>query len=367
MLRKLLIPVLIIAVSITLISLLYAIQPKVDKRQQLAEPLIRIESQMVQFAQHNVELPSQGLVTAQTNTVLSAQVSGLITAINDGVRKQGEFARGDTLITLDDRDYRTAVELARAQLREADVALQQEQARAQQAERDWQRLNKQKAASDLVLRKPQLMAAQARLDAVQAQLDQAELNLERTKIRAPFAGASAQLLVGLGQYVTPGTPLANVLSTQDLEVALPISAQWRNLIADSSAAINVRLVTAQGESLMAKLIRQSAMIDTSSRQLTLVALIPKAHAGTTLMAGDYVNARIQGKVLEGVAALPAQALVNGKSVWQVVDGRLQKQAVELAWQDDEQIYIKTGLESGAIVNITPLAHVVSGTRVELLP
>lgn len=366
MFRKLLIPFCIVLFAVVAISLMYVSKPDVQKREQRPEPLVKIDAQTVNYAQHFVMLPSQGLVTAQTQSVLSAQVSGIVIALSDQVRQQGAFQHRDVLVRLDDRDYQTALELVTAQLREAEVALQQEQARSEQAARDWQRLNQQQEPSDLVLRKPQLMAAQARLSAVEAQVEQAKLNLERTRIRAPFTGSSTKLHVGLGQYVTPGTPLAEVVSTQDLEVVLPVSAQWRHLLPDNGEGTEVMLQSQSGEAVSAKLVRQADFIDPNNRQLKLVASIDKQDTGGNLIAGDFVSASIKSKALEKVAVLPIESLVNGDSVWELVDGRLQKRQVNIVWKDSQQVYIDSGLAQGALVNTTALAHVVSGTRVELL-
>ncbi len=366
MFRKFLVPFCIVLFAILVISLLYASRPSVKKRELRPEPLVKVAIQKVDYIDSVVLLPSQGLVTAQTRSVLSAQVSGVVTTLNDRVRQQGAFQYRDVLIVLDDRDYQTALELVTAQLREAEVELQQEKARSEQAARDWQRLNQQKKPNDLVLRKPQLMAARARLAAVEAQVAQAKLNLERTRIRAPFTGSSTQLHVGLGQYVTPGTPLAEVVSTQNLEVVLAVSSQWRHLLPSKNEDTEVVLQSQAGEAVPAKLVRQADFIDPNNRQLKLVASIDKQHTGSSLIAGDFVSARIKSKALKNVAVLPVASLVNGDSVWELVDGRLQKRQVNIVWKDSQHVYIDSGLEQNAMVNITALAHVVSGTRVELL-
>ena len=73
--------------------------------------------------------------------------------------------------------------------RESLQAEAQEQARAEQALTDWQRLGQAgDPPSDLVLRKPQLQAARARVASARSALAKARLDLERTTIVAPFSG-----------------------------------------------------------------------------------------------------------------------------------------------------------------------------------
>ncbi len=79
--------------------------------------------------------------------------------------------------------------VAKAQLREAEARLAQAKAPA---------------------RPEDIRAAKADVSLAQAAVEQAQIALERTRIRAPFAGAVGDVRVEVGAYVTPGTPLARV-------------------------------------------------------------------------------------------------------------------------------------------------------------
>ncbi|MEH6556066.1 biotin/lipoyl-binding protein, partial [Pseudoalteromonas tetraodonis] len=75
----------------------------------------------------------------------------------------GFFEKGDVLLQLDDRDLKAEVKSAQANLLNAEQNLLEEQARGRQALTDWQRLGNESEPSILVLRKPQLAAAQAQV------------------------------------------------------------------------------------------------------------------------------------------------------------------------------------------------------------
>ncbi|MGM0563535.1 MAG: efflux RND transporter periplasmic adaptor subunit [Pseudomonadota bacterium] len=363
--RKLLLPLIIIAVALAAVVLLYTARPEPARRASVPEPVIQVETSRAQFGQHRVTLPSRGLLKPLNASTLAAQVSGEIVAVENAARPQGQFKKGDLLLRIDDRNYRAALRLAEAELQEAEVALSEERARSEQARRDWERLNGDESANPLVLREPQLAAAEARAEAARAQRDRAQLDLERSRIHAPFDGASTALHANLGQYVSAGSPLVDIVGLTVLEVALPISARWRHLLAEDIHGLDIALTDESGARVEARAERLAPVIDGDSRQLHLIARLD-ASGGNSLPSGAFVNADIPGRTLDDVVVLPREALVDGEAVWRIEDERLYKTPVQVVWQSRDEVVISGGIEEDDLINITPLAKVVSGTRVSLI-
>ena len=119
--------------------------------------------------------------------------------------------KGDLLVVIDPRNYKIAVSLNEAAVKQAQV-------NAQNAERVAKR---RLALSDLAVTVEQqqtyqtrAVADQAQLQQVQANLDQARVNLERTEIRSPVNGYVTNLLAQRGDYASVGT---NVISLVDAD------------------------------------------------------------------------------------------------------------------------------------------------------
>jgi membrane fusion protein, multidrug efflux system len=157
---------------------------------------------------------------------------------------------GDTLVVLDDRDYRArlaqaeadlAVALAgvsnRARVGQAEAQVAQAQANAEKAHADLERIKplaekdivpKQALdaaeaaarAADAALAAAQaaLLGADARVAAARAARDQAALNLSYTRISAPAEGVVSKKTVEVGQLVQPGQPLMSVVPLGDVWV-----------------------------------------------------------------------------------------------------------------------------------------------------
>jgi len=154
---------------------------------------------------------------------------------------------GDTLVVLDDRDFRarlaqTDADLAallatvssRTRVGQADAAVAQAQANALKATADLARIeplaaqnvvSQQQldaaraaataAAAQLASAQAALVGADARVAAARASRDQAALQLSYTRIITPSAGVVSKKAVELGQLVQPGQPLMTVVTPGD--------------------------------------------------------------------------------------------------------------------------------------------------------
>ncbi len=178
------------------------------------------------------------------------KVGGFVTEVR--IDENQNVKAGDTLVVLDDRDYKVrlaqsdadlAVALAgvsnRARVGQAEAQVEQAQANALKGHADLERVrplalqeivSKQQLdaveaeaaarAADAALAAAQasLLAADARVGAARAARDQAALNLSYTRVIAPSSGVVSKKTVELGQLVQPGQPLMSVVPLEDVWV-----------------------------------------------------------------------------------------------------------------------------------------------------
>ena len=108
---------------------------------------------------------SFGTVQAHFQTTLTPQISGLIVTVSKDFRVGKIIPKGTTLIWIDERSYKSLLIQQEANLAEAKLAYAEEQIQAQQAIEDWIASGRDlKKASDFVLRKPQIIAAEAMIE-----------------------------------------------------------------------------------------------------------------------------------------------------------------------------------------------------------
>jgi membrane fusion protein (multidrug efflux system) len=226
------------------------------------------------------------------NVAIAPKVGGILTDVP--VDDNQPVTAGMVIAQIDDRDYRAAVDLARANLlaAEADVKILQAQLTAQQAQVDQagadigandaaldfskqeqdrykalvatgagtlQRV--QQAESELKQHSANLLRARAGMDAARKQLDtiraqsakaeasvaadrarvaEAELDLEHTKLLAPRDGVIGDKTARAGEFVQPGTRLMTVVPVQDLYlIANYKETQLRRIVPGQRVAIEI--------------------------------------------------------------------------------------------------------------------------------
>ncbi len=139
-----------------------------------------------------------GTVRVYVDTI-APEVGGRIVALP--VADNQFVHKGDLLMVIDPTNYRIAVRLAEAAVRQSEVT-------AQNAEKESRRRQELTTLSVTVEQQESFAAtaaaAEAQYQQALANLDQARVNLERTQIRSPVNGFVTNLLAQLGDYASAG-------------------------------------------------------------------------------------------------------------------------------------------------------------------
>lgn len=231
-------------------------------------------------------------VVSADYTLVAPKISGYIRSVNVGDNQQ--VKAGEVLATIDDQDYRVALETAQANLQisqakltsiqaqldqqQANIAQQEASVSASQATLNYAGQNadryrrllktgtatadeQQKSASVMQTAAAQLKQnqaavvsarkevgvlqasrkqAEANIAASQASVDQARLNLSYTRIVAPIGGTVGQRAVRQGAWVSAGTRLLAVVPLQQsYVVANFLETQLANVSAGQPVSISV--------------------------------------------------------------------------------------------------------------------------------
>jgi RND family efflux transporter MFP subunit len=379
---KKLLPVIVLA-SLVLAAYIVTSNPPATKRAKPSSvPQLNVQVHKLARADLAVTIDSYGTIKPRTQSILLPQVSGQIISISPKFREGGFFEQGDVLIQLDQRDLLAEIKIAQASLFSAQQSLSEEQARVEQAKQDWQRLGNSDQAPDLVLRKPQLLAAQASVYSAQAGLTKAELALERSNIIAPYTGRILSKSVDVGQVVNSSTQLAEIYAVDYVEIRLPLknkdlpymvlpeSSRFQTEDVHQQPAVSIYSDLAARQQWFGKVVRTEGAFDQDSQQLFVVAQIDdpygaKGMDGFPLKIGQYVSAKINGKVIENALTIPNKTIYQGSYVYVVEDNVLKRKSVTIAWQNEDVAVVATGIEANELLVLTPLGQVTSGTIVNI--
>lgn len=322
---------------------------------------------------------TQGTVEPLTRIALVAQLTGIVESVSENFNEGGFFKAGETLLQIERDDYEFAVARARAAVAAAEQTLAEERGRARQAEREWRDLGAV-SANDLFLRKPQIKAAEAALDAANADLAAAELALARTTVKAPFDGRVEAQMVNLGQYVAPGSQLADVYATDTMEVRLPLTDSQLALLDlpllgslddnEPVAVINSRFGGRDWQ-WTGRIRRTEAEVDRSNRVVYAIAEVDTpfaqlAEGQPPLSPGMFVSAEIGGRAISDLTTLPATALRADNTVLVVREGgQLERRAVDVQLRRGDQAWV-TGLAAGQRIVTEQSSSLVAGAFVDVV-
>ena len=382
---RIFLPVIILAVcgSITFWMIVLVEEPE---RREPPQFTSRVEAVRLQKRDFTVILESQGTVMARTESTLIPEVSGSIMEISPAFRSGEFFEKGDILLKIDNRDYGTALTVAKAVLAQARLRLAEEEARVEQAFRDWEKLGSGEEPRPLVLRKPQLIEAKQSAKSAEAKVEEAERDMERTLIRAPYAGRILEKRVDVGQYVTPGTVLAQIYAVDYAEIRLPLSNRQLSFInlpelyrgepaaeGEGRARPEVILKARFGDqeyTWKGNIVRTAGAIDTRNRQLYVVAQVKNPYGRSQnnqppLKVGMFVKAEIEGKTMKDVFVVPRSALREGRDLLLIdKENRLSRRTVDILWSDRQNIVVGDSLKNGDLLCLTPLPFAADGAGVK---
>jgi len=272
------------------------------------------------------EVAGYGAAEPHYQLSLTAQVSGRVKDVSPNLEPGARVADGQWLARLEDSDIRATVASAEYDLASARQALLEEEREQVQDRSEWKASGMRGTPeSDLVLRDPQLATAQAAVVNAQAALDSARVNLDQTTILAPFDALVVARAISPGSYVQAGEKVATLYSTDRVEVAVALSARgWANLpdIAGLSGPDGpaVTLVdVASGQTWEGCVVRAEGHRSATTRQRNLIiAVDAPLDRDPTLLPGTFLQARVPGRLVDGLWKLPSAALSQRGDVW-IVD------------------------------------------------
>ena len=202
--------------------------PKARKRPpNRMAPLVQVIS--VNPDNHGVTVLAMGTAIPAREIALEARVAGEIVFIHPEFTEGGFLEKGSEILRIDPQDYRLALTLAQARVKDAESKLKQLEEEAAAARDEWRNLYQGRENDDskpppLLVKEPQLSAAKAMLTAEKAEVQKARLNLARTTIQAPFNAIVRAKNVDIGSQVSGQEKLAELVGTDEywIQASIPV-------------------------------------------------------------------------------------------------------------------------------------------------
>jgi RND family efflux transporter MFP subunit len=296
----------------------------------------------------------EGAVEAVRQTVVAAQVSGAVVALQ--VQAGANVHAGQVLMRIDARAAEQTAAAGAAQAHAARVAMEE-------ATRDFERQEQlfaqgfiSQAALDRA--RAHFRTAQAAASAQGANAGAARTLSDFYVVKAPYAGVVANVSVVLGDMAMPGRPLLTLYDPTALRVnaAIPQTAAAR-LAGPLEPQAEIPGATA---GLVTPLrVQLLPVADAASQTLELRLDLP---AGTHAVPGMFARAWLSGPgagTAETRLFVPSQALVRRAELSAVYvignDGKPLLRQVRPGRSEGSQVEILSGVAAGERVALDPQA------------
>ncbi|MFO7992583.1 MAG: efflux RND transporter periplasmic adaptor subunit [Marinobacter sp.] len=305
----------------------------------------------------NAISPSMELVRDSVNAVgnlraldqveLTTEVSGRVVEMNLTSGKR--VGQGLLLLRLDDRQARADLQVAEATL--ADARRQYERA---------QRLQANNSISQS--RVDELRTA---MDVAEAQRESARTRLDNHRIEAPFEGVIGLSDISLGTYLSSGTPVTTLDSTDRMELGFSVperflgQVQMGQMVRGTSPAY-------PDEGFQGELVEMGTRINELSRTLPVRAIIDNPDG--KLRPGQFMSANLTLREREALV-IPEQAIMirgDDKYVFIAEDGVARRVSVSTGSRSPGWVEVSDGLAEDDRVIVTGQDRLSSGDRIDVV-
>ena len=138
---------------------------KPPKREARVTHTMLVDTQTVAWKERNVRVRANGVIQPVREISIAPQVSGRVVRVHKNFVVGGFIKRNTPMIIIDSSDYRLAIHRAKANIANAQQALEVARSNQRVAKREWKRLGHSRGAkpTGLTFYEPQVKAAEAQL------------------------------------------------------------------------------------------------------------------------------------------------------------------------------------------------------------
>ncbi len=342
-------------------------KPRPTKRPSQEHALL-VETTPIKRSDINITIKAMGTVKPSKSIELTSRVAGEILQTTKNFTPGTLFKKGETLLKIDSIDYQLIVTQKESDVKKAEYELTLENAQGVIAAQELEFLGEsiKNANEALLLRKPNLQAAQAKLEAAHAALQKAKLDLSRTTLKAPFNASLQKIHVNLGSSVRSGDKLVTLVNSDTfwVEALIPIE-QINQITFPSKADVYSNNKSSYGATaigLFNELEESTRMAKILLEVQDPLSLKRVNQNRAPLFIGDYVDVTLQGKMLHNCIKIPRYAVHGANTIWiMTAQKKLRSHPITIVYQERDFIYAASSdINDGELLITSTLAMAVEG-------
>lgn len=286
-----------------------------------------------------------GQVKASGTALISTNHGGVLEAIHVGQGSQ--VKAGDMLAEVTSKNVLASYEISHATLRQAEDGFER-----------VKKVHESGTVADVKMVEIETQLAKAR-----AAARSSEESLEECKIKAPFNGTVSKVLVERGVHVNPGSAILKLVDLSTIEIDIPVpEGEIGQIRVGQKALIDVPALGLVGIEAQ---VASKGVVALSPSHTYECILVPEKPQ-TDLFPGMVCKVRLSKESDSLRIGIPASAVEmdsEGRFVWTVKDGIVEKTYVTVNGFQERGIIVSAGLEPGDKVIVKGGSKVSTGMKV----
>ena len=311
-----------------------------------ASSALKVNGIVVKNENFSNSLSVAGSIEANEQVDIRSEISGLVTSID--FKEGSSVSKGEVLLKINDLELQ-------AQLSQALTR----QKLAQETEFRAANLLKKEAIST-----EEYDVALAELRSLQSQTQLIRAQLSKTLIRAPFSGKIGLRSISAGEYITPASNIARLVSTNPVKILFSIPEKYAGTIKINTI---ISFTVAGSKSVYtANVYAIEPGINVSTRTLQLKA--KASNSNGDLLPGSFAKIDLPLTNTNDAILIPTESVIPvlmGKKVFISSNGKAKEVMVETGTRTEKSVLISSGLSVGDTVLTTGIMSLKNDAPVQV--
>ena len=291
-------------------------------------------------------LSLSGSLEANEQIEIRSEISGIVENIN--FKEGSKVSKGQVLFRVNDSELRaqynktsTAEKLAAENARRAKLLLEKE-----------------------AISQEEYDLAEANYKSAQAESQYISAQLAKATVRAPFSGTIGLRYISEGTYVTPSTPIAKLVNTDQLKLTFAIPEKYSGQV-QKDAELTFTTAGSPKE-YTAQVYAIEPGVDVTTRTLKMRAITENSSG--ELVPGTFANVFLPLATVDDAIMVPTEALIpiqNGKKIYIARNGVAKEVRVETGSRTADDVRVLSGLSAGDTILTSGIMILKEGAPVNV--
>ena len=353
-----------LVVIIALIAVSLATQNKagVEKKARATRDIRYVRTKAAVIGNHAYVIRSNGRVGSSRNVMLISEVQGKLLPGQVSLKAGTSFTQGQLLCKIDDTEAGLKMQARKSNyLTMLATAIPDLKMDYPKSYSKWEKFFESIDVADDLPDLPEINGVKEKTYLASRNIlgeyyniKADEETLDKYRIRAPFDGNIVEVMIEFGSVVNPGSQIARIIQTGNLEVEMPVTVEEAALL-DLGDEVMAHTSEA-GHELKGRVIRIGKYVNPNTQSVDVFVALDRK-SGMQIYDGMYVQLAANADTIHNAVKVPRKAIVNKHQIFTVVDSILIRRDVSVLARDAAFAYI-TGLETGEDVVVEALSNPV---------